>query len=259
MFEKTIVVGDVHGCLEELDELLRKCEYRRGDRVVLVGDLVDRGPDPVGVVRRARELGLQAVLGNHEEKHLRYRKHEMRKEVKSDYKNPRRPFPAGRLAEHNALSAGDWGYLEKLPLYLEIPGWIYVVHAGLEPDLKIEEQDPSVLLRCLYLRRDTRKMVSLDEMEKAEPGNLVAWPELWYGTHNVIHGHHVTKVGPSMVMSKHRDYDEVTVWGLGIDTGCCFGGALTAAIVIASAGGLDSLHLVSVSAKQTYFQGRGDA
>ena len=37
---RTLFIGDVHGCAEELDALLRECDYRRGDGVVLVGDLV---------------------------------------------------------------------------------------------------------------------------------------------------------------------------------------------------------------------------
>ncbi|HEX8909086.1 MAG TPA: metallophosphoesterase, partial [Anaeromyxobacteraceae bacterium] len=63
MSVRTIVVGDVHGCLEELDELLRLVELRPGfDRLVFVGDLLDRGPDSLGVVRRARELRARSVL-----------------------------------------------------------------------------------------------------------------------------------------------------------------------------------------------------
>lgn len=42
---RVILVGDVHGCVEELRRLLRKCGYRRGeDIVVQVGDLVNKGP-----------------------------------------------------------------------------------------------------------------------------------------------------------------------------------------------------------------------
>ena len=49
----SIVVGDVHGCLDELKQLLRDCEYdTRVDQVILVGDLVNKGPASAGVVRR---------------------------------------------------------------------------------------------------------------------------------------------------------------------------------------------------------------
>ena len=73
---RTLVVGDVHGCLDELRDLLDAVHYSSADRLVFVGDLVDRGPDSVGVVRLAQDLGAVAVLGNHERKHLRYEQHE---------------------------------------------------------------------------------------------------------------------------------------------------------------------------------------
>jgi hypothetical protein len=53
---RTIIVGDVHGCLAELDALLEYVGFSRGDRLVSVGDLVVRGPDPTGVLDRLREL-----------------------------------------------------------------------------------------------------------------------------------------------------------------------------------------------------------
>ena len=67
---QTIIVGDVHGCLVELDALLRKVRYTHGDRLILVGDLVAKGPDSAGVVARARELGALGVRGNHDERVL---------------------------------------------------------------------------------------------------------------------------------------------------------------------------------------------
>ena len=67
---QTVIIGDVHGCLTELDALLRKVRFTKGDRLVLVGDLVAKGPDSAGVVARARELGALAVRGNHDERVL---------------------------------------------------------------------------------------------------------------------------------------------------------------------------------------------
>jgi adenine/guanine phosphoribosyltransferase-like PRPP-binding protein len=55
---RTIVVGDIHGCALEFDDLLRSLGFAQGvDRVVLVGDLVARGPDSAGVVELARSCG----------------------------------------------------------------------------------------------------------------------------------------------------------------------------------------------------------
>ncbi|MCX7809248.1 MAG: metallophosphoesterase, partial [Deltaproteobacteria bacterium] len=64
--QRTLFVGDVHGCREELELLLEKAGFSSGDRLVFVGDLVNKGPDPKGVVQLARKLGALSVLGNHD-------------------------------------------------------------------------------------------------------------------------------------------------------------------------------------------------
>lgn len=67
-----LVMGDIHGCLDEFNELVNKMQYQQGrDRLVLLGDLTDKGPDSLGVVRRARELGAMCVRGNHDDKVIR--------------------------------------------------------------------------------------------------------------------------------------------------------------------------------------------
>jgi Calcineurin-like phosphoesterase len=63
---RVIVIGDVHGCRAELIDLIKLAEYRPGDLLLFLGDLLAKGPDSVGVVKLARELGGISVRGNHE-------------------------------------------------------------------------------------------------------------------------------------------------------------------------------------------------
>lgn len=61
---RTLVVGDVHGCADELEALLRTV---RPTRTVLVGDLFTKGPDPRGVWSLVKGWDAEAVLGNHDQ------------------------------------------------------------------------------------------------------------------------------------------------------------------------------------------------
>lgn len=70
---KYIIVGDIHGCYDELIALLWR--YGRGRTFISVGNMVDKGPKSHRVVEYVMLNGL-AVLGNHEENHRRYHKHE---------------------------------------------------------------------------------------------------------------------------------------------------------------------------------------
>lgn len=65
----TYAIGDIQGCYEEFATLLDRIDFRSDrDRLWLVGDLINRGPDNVSVVRRVMKMGEAAVtvLGNHD-------------------------------------------------------------------------------------------------------------------------------------------------------------------------------------------------
>ena len=71
MSARLIAIGDVHGCRAALDTVLAAIDPSPGDRIVTLGDYIDRGPDSRGVIERLLELGEQCELislrGNHEE------------------------------------------------------------------------------------------------------------------------------------------------------------------------------------------------
>lgn len=107
MTVRTLFVGDVHGCSAELSALLDRAQPTR---VILVGDLFTKGPDPAGVWRLIASTGAEAVLGNHDDAVIR-----------------RHDKNGQRLAPQDAI---DW--LKTLPLFLQGPGWL-CVHAGVHP------------------------------------------------------------------------------------------------------------------------------
>lgn len=222
---RTLVVGDVHGCLAELDELLRTAAYAPGrDRLVFLGDLLDRGPDPVGVVRRVRELGAECVLGNHEEKHLRYAAHEARRREDPGYRSPMRRFDARRAAEHASLTREDLLWLAGLPRWIPLgAGWV-AVHAGLVPRLRLADQPPDWTIRLRYLDAGGNP-VPRARGDAGEPG-IRHWAEAWTGPESVVYGHF-----PQRLDKPKRDEPAPGVVCLGIDTGCVYGGRLTALVL----------------------------
>src|SRR4051812_40412851 len=71
---RLIAIGDIHGCHVEFAELLARLDLTRDDRLVLLGDLINRGPDSNKVIELARENRAVALLGNHELRFLKHRR-----------------------------------------------------------------------------------------------------------------------------------------------------------------------------------------
>lgn len=227
---RTIVVGDVHGCLEELQELLRVCHYHSlKDRLVFLGDLIDRGPFPLGVIEFVSALNVPCVMGNHEEKAIRWKNHELRRRYDPSYKNPMR-VSLERAREWASFPPDSWAFLELLPFKVRLGGGWAAVHAGVRGGLSLNEQFPYEMLRLRYLRKSDRGMAHLSEKITAETHDH--WTELWAGPESIVYGHQVYQDGPHIM--KRRVAGDKWVWTVGIDTGCCYGGHLTAMLMTIS-------------------------
>lgn len=156
---RTIIVGDIHGMLSEIRDLIQATGLTKEDTLVLVGDLVDKGPDSPGVVRFLRGLreegfSVVLVLGNHEEKHCRYRL-------------ARAKAPTGQAikmkgveemeAITSALSPEDVAFLDSAVLFHRIPEHnAVVVHGGILPVTRdLDEHDKAMRGKILRVRHVT--------------------------------------------------------------------------------------------------------
>ncbi len=238
----TLLCGDVHGCIDELDELVRT--VGPGVEVIGLGDLIDRGPDPVGVVRRSRENSWKSIAGNHEDKALRWLRHEAVRRS-TGKKNPMRKVPEDRKAEWEALSQDDVAWLRSMPVSLPpAEGW-WAVHAGFEPGVVLEEQETERMLRVRFVDPITGMMVPYRDGSLDQPEGTVYWTRRWAGPGNVVYGHAVhSKLDPRV------DACDGGWTCYGIDTGCCFGGRLTGMLL--KDGGCHEF--VQVQAKSEYFK-----
>ena len=215
------IIGDVHGCYDELCELLTKLGYvldiqdghgyihhpqRR--KVIFVGDLVDRGPNSVGVINLVRQAVADGVayviLGNHDEKlkkKLRGKKVKVRHGLETTLAELERVPESERQSILN--------FLVGLPYYsIFAGGKLVVTHAGiLEKD--IGEISDRIKRFCLH-GDITGKT---NEFGFPIRGN---WAKTYQGEGLIVYGH-------TPVRQVHWENNSVN-----IDTACVFGGALTA-------------------------------
>ncbi|WP_158055898.1 metallophosphoesterase [Halorussus halophilus] len=120
-WEEIYVVGDVHGCRAEFEQLLDRLDLRDDELVVLVGDLVRKGPDSAGVLELVKEReNVKSVLGNNEDKLVRGDK-------------------------DIGLSEKLSEFVHSLPLVISWEGAM-VVHGGIDPKQEYADHDPQELL-----------------------------------------------------------------------------------------------------------------
>lgn len=252
---RTIIIGDIHGCIDEFRELVRLLRPRGRDRLICLGDFMDKGPEPAECVSFARKIGAEAVLGNHEERHVRWRDRQDRQAKDPSFKNSMRPFDEADAAQNAALSAHDLEWLRGLPRVLSLdpewPTWV-AVHGGFLPGVPVSKQDPSKVVRARYVDPEG-KHVPIDYDDPSGPrvpAYARFWMETYDGDRNVVYGHEAHSL--SNIRVDHRPQN---VACFGIDTGCVHGGHLTALVLRKPRGksiqGPD-IDVVQVKARQVY-------
>src|SRR3984957_1720794 len=199
MTPRILILGDLHGCYDEAVELLDRLAACASDRVIFVGDLVDRGPKP----RECVELAMrhECVLGNHEEHHLERRR-------SADAK-----LSPDHLRTRRALGSEHYDYFARLPLFLRLrEHGAAVIHAGAMPGVALEAQDRYHLLHAQCVKPPARKSY----WPSKAPADHTFWTNHWRGPERLVFGH--TMVAAPL-LSDHA---------VGIDTGAAFGRPLTA-------------------------------
>ncbi len=215
---RLIAIGDIHGCHQEFAELLSLLQLTPIDRLILLGDLVNRGPDSHKVIELARANRAVSVVGNHELRLLKYRRTGDERVLK--------PHDHLTLAQ---LTASDWEYLEAMKLTIEEPALNTVfVHGGFLPNEPWQRQPAEVVTRIQVIDRDGQPR------KRADASNGRLWADLWSGPPFVVYGH-----TPRPEVYKLK-------WSVGIDTACVLGGHLTAYI-------LPEKRFVQVKARARYW------
>lgn len=189
---RRIFVGDIQGCREPLERLLAAVAFQRGvDRLLPVGDLVNKGPDSVGTLALLRDLGAEPVLGNHDLHWL------------------------SRTGD-GAPELRAW--LSAQP-FVRLFDDVVMVHAGLHPSWDdarlsaLSKDDIDFAIHVRYVDPEGRRPAA----DWPPPGPpFRPWDDFYRGRRRVVFGHWARRglvVRPQCV---------------GLDTGCVYGGLLSA-------------------------------
>ena len=198
MKARTIVIGDIHGCYDELVHLLGEVKFGGRDRVISTGDLIVKGEKN----RQVLDLFMSderftAVIGNHD---MALRRRLNGEDISL------KPAQKETLKQLRAEKEAYARYLNNQPFMIDL-GSHLVVHAGLRPNVALHSQTTDDLTELRTLGADR------------ESHNGTPWYDQYTGDKTVIFGHWVS--------SEPRRARKA----IGLDTGCVYGGRLTAYIV----------------------------
>jgi serine/threonine protein phosphatase 1 len=144
---RIFIIGDIHGCLDMLKRMLEKIPWDPGgDRLIFVGDYIDRGEDPKGVVEYILELEkcssrIECLMGNHEAAFLDYLEGKEKKLflMNGGYQTLESYDTEREGPENHLVPKTHMDFYHSLKSYLELEDY-YVVHAGFKPGVPPEKQ-----------------------------------------------------------------------------------------------------------------------
>jgi bis(5'-nucleosyl)-tetraphosphatase (symmetrical) len=222
------LVGDIQGCARELDTLLESIRFDPSrDELWCLGDLINRGPDSLAVLRLWTSIGGRGLLGNHDVSGLL---------AFSGARPKKLPTLASLFAAPDASEL--MASLRALPILAYLPGRgdgpeVWAVHAGIHPtwsDLpaaatRINDEphdDDWLRSRDIVFATNVRCCTpdgqGCDHNGRPEdcPPPFLPWDALYSGETLVVHGH----------WARRGYYRGART--LGLDSGCVYGGSLTA-------------------------------
>lgn len=216
---QTLIIGDIHGCFDELQALLDAAGLGADDAIISLGDLVDRGPSSRAVVDFfATTPQASAIMGNHERKHMRHARGELKLSLSQQ-------ITRLQYADDGADYDTAVTFMATLPLYLELPQAI-LVHGYLEPNVPLAAQRPTVL--CGTMSGDKYLNTHYDR----------PWYELVQRDKPIIVGHANYDGGSDPFIYQDRVF--------GLDTDCYRGRRLTGLL-------LPSFRMLSVPARTNHW------
>lgn len=236
--KRIILIGDVHGSAVPLMNLLDKVSFtQERDQVVFVGDLIAKGPESMRVLQIAHDIKASCVRGNHDDRVIRWKGYinrlseEGNKNFDLYVGDEELPEEFVRRSEHHSLARRLpdhlHQYLLSCPLTLGIPQHnIYVVHAGILPPNRGRDMSLSSLSESLdpwslmNMRNVNKKGKPIRKTNKGK-----AWSEVWNDFAKDLPG------APTIVYAHAAGRGlDVKDYSIGIDSGCVYGGQLTALI-----------------------------
>jgi len=209
---RLIIVGDVHGCPDQLRNLVDELRYTREiDTLIIAGDLINKGPDSLGAVKLAMELGAYALLGNHDITVLNF----VDKIDSGEISASNRKYAKDQaMIVARSLTEDAVQYLRRLPHVIKIPQFnLIITHAGFNISYRLEDQSVRDVTNIRRLLWNGQEGV-YETITSGSDG--IQWAQLWQGPETVVFGHDA------------RAGLQQEQYAIGLDTGCCYGGQLTA-------------------------------